>query len=178
MRRLSVLALVLLSTSCGSITEIVLVVDTDIAEADSLRVTAVHPDGRSDSAKADLSTSAPPRTLVLWHRGGALGPVHLTIEAMRGDAPLVSVVREVAFHEGRSLRLEVFLADGCSAVSCNVGETCGNDGQCRSPVVPACDYEGSCVPPDAGGCVAYDGALCALMRARDVAPRRAEGEPS
>ncbi len=172
MRRLTWLALALLAGSCSSVTEIVLVVDTDIAAADTFRVTAVHPDGHSDQSMANLTTKAPPRTLVLLRRSGPLGPVHLTVEALSEGRSVVSVAREVAFEEGRSLRLDVFLPEGCRTAGCVSSQTCGNDGTCRSPIVPTCEYDGTCVDadggardagsPDSGEADGGDGGVCPL----------------
>ena len=94
MRTMAVVAL--LAASCsGPTSEIVLVVDTDVVNAASLRVTVVSPSGRSRVSTADLALQPPPRTLVLVHTGGDLGPIHVTFDALdpQGRA-LVSVSRE------------------------------------------------------------------------------------
>jgi hypothetical protein len=93
--------------------------------------------------------------------------VQLTIEAMRDGAPLVSVVREVVFQEGRSLRLDVFLAGRCRDARCDAGDTCGNDGECRSSLVPACEYEGTCAMRD-GGEIDADASRAPRERMRDA----------
>ena len=140
--------------SCDSATatEIVLVVDTDIDPVDGFEVDASYPSGGMGSSSADLGVAPAPRTLVLFHRGGELGPVRLTIAATRGGARVVAVEREVTFEEGQSLTLHVFIADACAMSACTgASETCGDDGACRSRVVAPCEYEGrSCGMDDAG----------------------------
>ncbi len=146
----ALLPLALLLASCdGSASEIVLVVDTDIPNVDSFRVVAVR-DADSATSTADLSTQRPPRTIVYVHRGGSLGPLRLTVQALQGATVLVSVEREIHFVPGRSLRLDVFLAAACSSATCPAPLTCGNDGVCRPRVVDPCEAEGTCAPSDAG----------------------------
>lgn len=154
MRRAILLVLALVLSACGGeLTEIVLVVDTDIADVDVFRIDAVGPDGESRMADADLSAQAAPRRLVLHHKGGALGPVRLTVRGLAGAEERASVQRDVTFEPGESLTLRVFL----TACSCAAGETCGNDGACRGATVAPCEYEGrSCSPAD-GGVDAGDG---------------------
>lgn len=152
MTRAAWLALALLLVSCGEqATEIVLVVDTDLADAARFEVETVHPDGERGSSFADLAVQPPPRTLVLVHRGGELGPVRLRIAARGADAELVAVEREVRFEPGVSRTLRVFLAEACRARVCDGDRTCGDDGRCRPPAVAPCEYEGrTCEPADGG----------------------------
>lgn len=160
-----------LSLGCGADpTEIVLVVDTDIPGADAFSV-----EGRFGSeprrATADLSVQAAPRTLVLLHEGGPLGPHELLVEASAGGATVGSARREVTFEPEESLTLRVFLSDACPD-RCPDGLTCGNDGACRDATVRPCEYDGrSCGAPDGGidggpmfdGGGDEDGGLCASI---------------
>jgi hypothetical protein len=165
-----VLALLVLLLACDSPrTEIVLRVDTDVAGAQTFRVVVVSPSGTSRTSTAMLDTQVPPRTLVLRHRGGALGPMRATIDALDAEGrALVSVVRELTFEQGQIRTLEVFLAEACRTASCPVVETCGNAGECRAPAVLPCEYEDGCLAPgsdagmtDAGSCNLPE--ICALQ---------------
>lgn len=151
-RALAIGLLVLCSCDGGAATEIVLVVDTDIADVDAFEVDAIYPSGGTGSSTADLGVAPAPRTLVLFKRGGALGPLRLTIAATRGGTRVLAVEREVTFEEGQSLTLNVFLADACTMTACaGASETCGDDGACRSRVVAPCEYAGrGCGMNDAG----------------------------
>lgn len=152
-RRALVIGLLLLC-SCDrpAATEIVLVVDTDVVGADGFEVDAIYPSGGMGSSSADLGVAPAPRTLVLFHRGGELGPLQLTIAATRGGARVVAVEREVTFEDGESLTLHVFLSDACAMTACTgASETCGDDGACRSRVVAPCEYAGRGCGMDDGG---------------------------
>lgn len=150
MAHIRILAALLLLTSCGNVTEIVLVVDTDIANAHAFRIDVTYPDGRTERSDADLSARAPPRRLVLGHEGGPLEPVALRVAALRGSREVVAVERVVAFEAGTSLTLQIFLADGCGDVTCPDGRTCGNGGTCRTPRVASCEFDGRTCDVDAG----------------------------
>lgn len=139
------IALAVLACSCArGPTEIVLIVDTDIAGVESFHVEATGPDMEARIASANLSDQRPPRTLVLTRRGGELGPIHLRVEARAAGEPLASVRRIVRFAPDRSLPLLVFLADACRSASCEPHATCGNTGECRSARVRACEHDGTC----------------------------------
>lgn len=180
------IALVVLASSCArEPTEIVLVVDTDIAGVESFYVEATGPDMEARIASADLSDQRPPRTLVLVRRGGELGPIHVRVEARAAGEPLASVRRIVRFAPGRSLPLFVFLADGCRSASCEPRGTCGNAGECRSARVRACEHEGTCdAAVDAGVRAASpgasdggdDGGACALGGMCGVEARHLPGD--
>lgn len=154
MRRwLGLTCALLLSVGCekAPATEIVLIFDTDIAGADRLEVEADEPDGERVLSWADLQVSRPPRTLVLLHRGGPLGPIRLHLTALGASGPLAWTRREVSFEEAESLTLRVFLPAACALASCTEDLTCGDSGECRSLQVRPCEYEGrSCGPPDGG----------------------------
>ena len=131
----------------GELTEIIVVVDTDIADVDTFRISAIGPDGATRMADADLRARAAPRRLVLHHRGGALGPVRLTVRGLAGTDERAAVERDVTFEPGQSLTLRVFL----TACACPGGQTCANDGTCRGSVVEPCEFEGRmCPQTDAG----------------------------
>ena len=150
MRR-ALLLVCVATLGCGDpVTEIVLVIDTDIPSVDGFEVVADFEDGPQRST-ADLGQQAAPRQLVLIHEGGALGPIDLRIEATGGGATLASVERRVSFERGESLTLRVFLSQACSPGDCGAGSTCGNDGRCRPGEVLPCEYEGRECDMDAGG---------------------------
>lgn len=144
-------------------TEIVLVVESDLAvpsELDAVRVSAIGPSGQTTTSSADLAAGpALPRTVVLVHAGGPLGPVDVTVTGDLGGAPVVERRLRVRFETGRTLRLRVLLSRDCAAAvapSCGASETC-EAGACRPIDVAPCEYEGrGCMGTDGG--VVEDGA--------------------
>ncbi len=150
-RACSALLLFLMLGACEpGPTEIVLVVDTDIPTADTIRITAARAGVPVGSSSANLGEQPPPRRLVLVHRGGELGPIHVTIEALEADGVIIAVERVLEFELHRSRTLEVFLANTCRGVRCPAGQSCGDRGTCRPIEVLACEYDDSCAPLDGG----------------------------
>lgn len=138
-------------------TEIIVEVDTTYAvpsAVDELRVEASVAGRPSMSATASLAAGErpPPRTVVLVHRGGPLGPVSIDAHARLRGALVVSAGRDLAFEPGRSLRVRMVLEPACAGISCPASETCA-DGTCRPRVVAPCELDRSCADagrPDAG----------------------------
>jgi len=143
----------LLIPSCTSTaTEIHVVVYTDLpvpSGVDELRITASIGGAVMMSATARLGAGeAPlPRTLVLAHRGGPLGPVRIEAQALLSGTVRVMTVRELAFQQDRILTVRIDADAACETASCP-GQTCGPGGVCRPIEVPPCELEGAC--PDAG----------------------------
>ncbi|MBX7191643.1 MAG: hypothetical protein K1X94_06280 [Sandaracinaceae bacterium] len=161
-------------SGCAAPTEILVIVDTDLDEADTLVVEANVAGGVSQRSSASLSEQAAPRTLVLEHRGGPLGPVRVQTAALHGTTELLTVERIAAFQPGTRVELHVFLAQACVGVRCEDGERC-EAGACvrecadrcedagPAPDAAAVDAPRSDAGPDApeAACVLRDG-LCGV----------------
>lgn len=126
----SALALV----GCGqetkaSLTEIVVVIDTDLAvpdQIDEIEVIAIGPNGAEKKAYALLGKDAPmlPRTVGLVHEAGPLSPLNITVAGRRKDKLVLKREATLAFLKGRTLVLPMHLVSSCLGVVCDEGETC------------------------------------------------------
>ncbi|MAQ15475.1 MAG: hypothetical protein CMN30_11855 [Sandaracinus sp.] len=130
----ALLALGLALLGCGSdpITQVIVVVDSDIADLEQIRLDVVAPDGRTETATAALGAGEPglPRTLTLVHSTGPLGPYQVTATGLRGGGPVVDRRASFDFQADRSLVLTMHLVAACQGQSCG-GQTCTERG-CES----------------------------------------------
>lgn len=159
--RYGALALLALPACTGDITELVVVVDSDLRIPDEIDRVLVVTDATAiggqlherEAALAGVGALELPLTLSLVHTGGPLGPVRISAIGRRaGD--VVTRRAEVSFVEGRSIALVLQLTRACVGVICSEGETCAN-GACRSVVVRPGELvplpSGSDAGPDDGG---------------------------
>lgn len=127
---------VVLLLSCGHepITEVIVIVDTDLSvpsELDSIRITVTHDDGASGEALADLAASAPrPAILGLVSRAGE-GVLDVVAVGEHGGREIVRRTARVAFVRGHVVALRMDLWMRCVSRACEAAETCGDSG-CRS----------------------------------------------
>jgi hypothetical protein len=144
-------------SASGPLTEIVVVVDTDLAvpsQVKSLRVVARGPDGASKMVSGPL-TGPNAITLPLSFGATAPGSGAFSVTATGvgpSDSPVI--VRDVvtAFVEGERRILHIVLGADCYQRACTGGDTCLEGGACGSPDVSADDlpaFDG--VIPDAVG---------------------------
>lgn len=118
------------------ITEIIVVVDTDLDIG--VAIESVHFDVDDsaiggDGETADVQfTSDGPATLGIVHQGGALGPIVVTATGMLGTTSVLSRTASVHFSEGRVMMLRLDLLSTCVGVPCSADESCMDDGICRS----------------------------------------------
>lgn len=138
---LCVAAASLAACARAPLTEILVVVDTDLdvpAQLADVSFRVVGPDGEEKSASADLDVElARPAVLALVHRTGPLGP--LTIEVTgtgAGDAVVLTRTARVSFVPGRVVVLPMHLWARCLDASCGPDATCGDSG-CRPVDVDA-----------------------------------------
>jgi hypothetical protein len=122
-----------------SATELVVVVDSDLSvptDLDQVRIRATSPDGDAQESSAALGAGeAPlPRSLVLHHAGGPLGPFSVEVTGRRGSATVLVRVAQVTFVRGESLVLPLHLVSACRDERCGERESCGEHG-CESVVV-------------------------------------------
>ncbi|MDQ3035001.1 MAG: hypothetical protein M3Y87_21520 [Myxococcota bacterium] len=165
------LSLVLAACSEAPLTQLVVVVDTDIEVPrgiDRVEIVVEEPGGqlqRSTGALAGDGAISLPVTLGVVHRGGELGPVTVTARGLRGADEIIVRDAQVFMIAGRTMVLELHLERACVGVACEAGaETCEHGG-CRDVLIAASelrDHAGE--PPrllfDGGGgdCLAAE--LC------------------
>lgn len=111
--------------ACTAPTEILVIVETDIADIDELVVEARVGDGMVQRATASLATQPSPRRLVLEHRGGPLGPVRIVASARRSDTEIVRAQRVSAFTPNARVEIRISLESACVGVSCPEGVCTG-----------------------------------------------------
>lgn len=138
LRAISIAASIALCTSCGGdLTEILVVVDSDLAVPDALDGLRVEVSGvESMSADGSLRSNAIPlpRTVGVVHRGGELGPIEVRAIGTLGGVEVVRATAITSFIRGRTLVLPLFLSRSCARVSCGNAETCVG-GVCESAAV-------------------------------------------
>lgn len=125
------------SQSADPVTELVVVVDSDLsvpAELDEISVRATGPDGKAQTASARLGAGMTPlpRSLVLSHEAGPLGPLEVRVEGKRGGATLLTRTAEASFVVGKSLVLPLHLVGACRTRRCPDDQTCTEQG-CADP---------------------------------------------
>ncbi|HEY8431592.1 MAG TPA: hypothetical protein VIL20_24600, partial [Sandaracinaceae bacterium] len=137
LRALAIASAGALLASCGGeLTEILVVVDSDLPVPSALDGVRVEVSGAETmTAEGSLrSGGALPRTVGVVHRGGSLGPVEIRAVGTLGGAEVVSALARTSFLRGRTLVLPLFLSRACRGVSCGDGETC-LAGRCASAEV-------------------------------------------
>lgn len=149
-------SLLLSCSSTDPLTELIVVVDTDMsvpAVVDSVRISVDSSaiDGGSSSRTLDLRDDRP-ATLGLVHRGGPLGPLHIEVVGLQNESTFITRTAEVSFVAKRVRALRMNLLTSCLGVECPDGETCGDSGFCRNETVSADELEswtGDLEPMDA-----------------------------
>ncbi len=130
------LALVLAACNGGSRTQLLVEVHSDLfapEEVDRVVVEAEAPDGRVQSATAELGPGQLPfpRVLGMVHASGPLGPYLLRVRGEEDGAVVVEREASVSFVEGQTRVLRVDLVRDCIGTECPDGQTCAVGG-CRS----------------------------------------------
>jgi hypothetical protein len=132
----ALLAAISCSPDSQPLTQVMVVVDSDMAQIDSVRVRV---DGMGDTKLAnanDLDKHPLPRTIAIVYRGGPLGPITVTAEALDSDATtLVSRRAQFSFARGRNVTLELELQQSCIAPKCDLAKQTCIAGACKSPKV-------------------------------------------
>jgi hypothetical protein len=113
-------------------TEIVVVVDTDLAlgeQVDTLRIEATGPDDSVQSASVELAAGTKlPHTLGLVREGGALGMIRVVAVGLLGDQEILRREAELSFIADKTLSLPMHLVTSCVARECGRAETCSEFG--------------------------------------------------
>jgi hypothetical protein len=156
---------ILLTCGCSSLTQLVVVVDTDYSVPDDLGRFELSVSGVATTpanATADLRTdSTLPRYISLVHRGGPTGPVTVTVEGFHNGAAIVRRSANVSFVLGQTRMLRLELLRSCEPLftSCAAPQTCAA-GRCGTADIAADDLLPWTGPPgrlidagpmDAGG---------------------------
>ena len=146
---LNVIGLAVLASACTSPTEIVLVIDTDLAvpvDIDHVDILARGSQMQSTVGVDVGTTGSPsfPLTLGLT-TADAAGPVSVTVVgSLQGNA-VVQQDADTAFVSGSKRMLRMLLLSSCIGTSCPMGDTCASSG-CSATSTP-----GSSLPAWTGG---------------------------
>lgn len=128
------LALALAGCSVAAPTQLVVVVDTDLAiprATDAIRVEVVGPSGMRETERATLADGHDlPLTLGVAPSGGSLGPIEVIATAHLGVSTVVERRHRVTLVQGETRTLILHLTAECAAraTPCAAGETCGENG--------------------------------------------------
>lgn len=116
-----------------TLTQIVVVVSTDLRMPDELDNVSISVAGALNMPPAQTSPSSAqmPLTLGLVHGTGPLGPLTVTVQGSLSGSAVVERSAEVAFKAGKTLELQLSLQRACEEVSglCASGQTC-SEGEC------------------------------------------------
>jgi hypothetical protein len=119
-------------------TEVVVVVDTDLAlgeEVDALRIEVTGPGDTTQSSSAELDAdSALPQTLGLVHERGARGPIRVLALALLDGREVLRREAELSFIDDKTLTLPMHLVRACVAHACGEAQTCSEHGCVSSEV--------------------------------------------
>jgi hypothetical protein len=147
-----------LVTGCSetALTEIVVVVDSDVTvpdELDAIRIDVEGLEGGPESATRTVDGASDlPGVLSLVHRGGALGPITITATGALDGVDRIERRAETSFVEGKSIVLRLDLLASCVEMACGADETCTSAGCGGIEVDPSTLSEWTGRPPrlDAG----------------------------
>ena len=137
--RTAALLAALLAASCGAdddLTEIVLVVDTDLAvgvDVDAFEMVVEGPSETTEPLVVPLTgpdAAALPFSIGLVAAGPDIGELTVKVSALLRGAPVVARTARARFVAGEVRRLDVALRCRCRPVTCPADQTCGDDGLC------------------------------------------------
>lgn len=130
-------SVLLASCSSSPLTELVIVVDTDLdvpAELDSVRIEV--PGAQQERVTVSFGAGAPrPATLTLVNDRTALGPVNILVTGFAAGGEVIERgATDVFFVRGERRMLRLDLLRSCRGVECGPEQTC-EDGACRAASV-------------------------------------------
>jgi len=133
---LSCLSLLALLSSCeGSSTlprtQLVLVVDTDIAELDEVTFLVTSPTGKAQTARGAIVPGAPAFVVMAHQSGATLGPYQVSVEGLAAGNALIRRVASLSFVAGRTRAALFHLVRACQDVVCRPELVCAHAQGCR-----------------------------------------------
>jgi len=145
LRRIATLAMCFLLASCGAdaLTELVVIVDSELPVPDALDEVSVVVEGVARIPKVATArldgVDAQTLPLTVGLRPGSSGSPTVTIKAsgLRDGTRRVSAEVRTSFLEGRRLVVHIVLRAACVDVICAEMTTCAADGRCASSQVDA-----------------------------------------
>jgi len=150
------------ASSSGGLTELVVLVQTDLRvpdQIDAISLEVMSPSGQMYSTRAERPNFSEPVGISLRYAGGNLSPLRITAIGELARAPVVATRAQTTFVYGERRLLVLYLSSRCIGVVCaERTETC-HLGACRSSVVSASallPWTGT-PPPLDGGFVGIDG---------------------
>lgn len=142
----------------ASLTQIMVVIDSDISVPSELDAVRVEVTGAENMVATGTLTGDDgvrlPRTVALLYRGGSMGPLRIRVVGSVDGADVVSKLAITSFVEGETLTLPMFLAARCRPVSCEENQTCAA-GRCISASIDPARLEswsGRGLRIDGGAC--------------------------
>lgn len=152
--RVASVALVVGLSACGEPTlrtQIVAIVDSDLAVPDELDSIAieVEPVQASAAAAVDLREHGLPSSLGLLHVGGPLGPIEVVAFGRLGEAQVVERRAIVSFVQDQTLELRLPLTRACAERR----PPCKNETTCD---------QGTCVPAEQPELPVFGGELASF----------------
>lgn len=151
--------LVLLCACADDPTQIVVVVNTDLEVGADIEVVELEVNGTTVTEMVPPS----PRTALLKHTGGELGPISIMVRGLRDGLRRIEREAVVTFVEGETLLLNLCLSRECLENSgCPGARTCTEDG-CRSPVFDDLPEYNGTIPTSCGAVVGEDGGMDAAF---------------
>ena len=153
LRWLSILALL---CACGDDpTQIVVVVNTDLEVGTDIQDVELTVDGTTVTEMVPPT----PRTALLVHSGGELGPISIMVRGLRDGLRRIEREAVVTFVKGETLLLNLCLSRDClENTGCPGSRTCTEDG-CRSPVFDDLPEYNGTIPTSCGAIVGEDGGI-------------------
>lgn len=139
---MGVLALCSALGCAGGVTQIVLVIESELSvpeDADTLSIIVIGPSGERTEHTTDLrsaSTPRPPYTLGLVSRASRLGPVFVRVRALREGTMVVERSLRTEFIANATREVRVRLERACMQVDCEAGMGC-EGGICLSLRIPS-----------------------------------------
>jgi hypothetical protein len=153
--------LALLLAGC-SVTEVVLVIDSDLRIPDQLDEVRIEVDGsaRALDVRVPMATTS---ELPLTH---ALVPADgresfaVTVTGLSGGNPVVADRRESGWVDGESRLLELWLGRDCRGETCDAGSVCSRDGCMPIAIAPEMLPPFESVPPHVNPCTLGSARFC------------------
>jgi hypothetical protein len=119
------------ATQCSHLTEIFVVVDSDLGSdrIDRIAIDVQGPSGGPIHREAALATIALPITLDVTPGSDDSAEITVTATASKAGVKVVAATVRASFVEGKSLELPVTLCASCVGVTCATGDRC-ESGRC------------------------------------------------